>query len=120
MLHHNPSLGEGFVVLMLLGGQGTTPPTFVRGFAFGVLLRYALIPPIAQQFYLGSQSLTLLAVFEYLKVVLASLSVCRCQNSLAPYFDSHLTFKGVLLLLPAVPLLLCLGPTAARLGQSGT
>ena len=56
MLHHNPSLGEGFILLALLSGQSATPPTFVRGFAFGVLLRYALISPVAQQFYLGSQS----------------------------------------------------------------
>ena len=106
MLHHNPSLGEGFVGLMLLGGQGTTPPAFVRGFAFSVLLCYALVSPIAQQFYLGSQSLTLLAVFEHFKVVLASLPVCRRQNPLAPYFDSHLTLERVLLLFSAVPSLL--------------
>ena len=78
MLHHNPSLGEGFILLALLSGQSATPPTFVRGFAFGVLLRYALIPPVAQQFYLSSQSLTLFAVLEHFKVVLASLPVCCC------------------------------------------
>ena len=100
MFDHNAAAGKRVVLLFLFGCEGVEFAFFVRCLAVGMLLGYALIARVAQQFERGTEGQA--AGFEQGKIMSFARAHRHAHDFLGELVNHNLSFLGVTLFLAGV------------------